>query len=315
MPTHPAALPADLAALADRLPAPLLALAARDGRTLSLERGARLFVAGAAVRGLHLVVTGGVRVVRESVERAVVVHHEGPGGLLGEVALFTDGVYPGSAVATEPTALRLVPADAVRRALAAEPAIAELLLRRLARRTREVIERLDRVAHLTVVRRVALHLLARAATSARGRAAGPPVVSLGMTQTALAEELGTVKPIVVRELGTLRRLGLVEAVGAGRGVRRDGDADRRAQAALGVARRRVAAGRRARARRVRRVAGAAQRRDARGPSKASSTSTPAKMMSEGKNSAFVPVSHQPHGSSTERHTPSSVSPVTAASAG
>jgi CRP-like cAMP-binding protein len=217
MPTRPAALPADLAALAERLPAPLLALAARDGRRLALERGARLFVAGEAVRGLHVVVSGGVRVVRESVERAVVVHHEGPGGLLGEVALFTDGVYPGSAVATEPTALRLVPADAVRRALAAEPAIAELLLRRLARRAREVIERLDRVAHLTVVRRVALHLLARAAAApAHGRAAGPPVVSLGMTQAALAEELGTVKPIVVRELGTLRRLGLVEAVGAGR---------------------------------------------------------------------------------------------------
>jgi DNA-binding IclR family transcriptional regulator len=42
------------------------------------------------------------------------------------------------------------------------------------------------------------------------------VVSLGMTQVELAEELGTVKEVVVRALATLRRLRLIAAAGRGR---------------------------------------------------------------------------------------------------
>jgi CRP-like cAMP-binding protein len=104
----------------------------------------------------------------------------------------------------------LVPAAEVRRALGEGGALAEALLRRLAGRTREVIGRLDEMVHRTVARRLARHLLARLEV-VRGRE-----VSLGMTQVALAEELGTVKELVVRELRGLRRRGLVVPVGRGR---------------------------------------------------------------------------------------------------
>jgi CRP/FNR family cyclic AMP-dependent transcriptional regulator len=99
--------------------------------------------------------------------------------------------------------------------------LAEVLLRRLASRTREVIGRLDRLVHLTVARRLARHLVERAEATRRRE------VSLGMTQVALAEELGTVKEIVVRELRALARRGLVAPLGRGRYLVADVDALRR----------------------------------------------------------------------------------------
>jgi CRP/FNR family transcriptional regulator len=143
------------------------------------------------------------------------VHQEGPGGLLGEVALFGTGAYPATAETTEPSVLAFLDAQAVHRALATDPALAPLLLRRLALRTGEVIARLDRIAHLTVPARVAAHLLGR--VEARpSRAAPDEAVSLGMTLVRLADELGTVKALVVRALAALRRARVIEAVGAGR---------------------------------------------------------------------------------------------------
>lgn len=208
-----------LASLGEALPAPLRVLAARDGRVRRLAAGERLFAAGDAVEGLHLVVAGAVRVLRETTGRRVVVHHEGPGGLLGEVALFAGTPYPGTAVALEPTAVLAIPAASLRRALRAEPALAELLLQRLARRAREVIERLDRVATRTVGARLAAHLHAR--TVVARRRADAPLVTLGMTQVQLAEELGTVKEVVTREVRRLVRAGVLEAAGQGRYVVRD----------------------------------------------------------------------------------------------
>ena len=200
----------DLASLRPHVPGPLLELAARDGRILRVPAGAQLFRAGETVAGLHLLVEGSVRVTRESAGRAVTVHGELAGGLLGEIALFSDGTYPGTAATLEPSTLCFIPAAAVRRALASDAGLAEALLHRMAARAREVIARLDRLAHLTVLQRLALYLADRHAAS-RAR-----TISLGMTQVALAQELGTVKELVVRELRTLRTLQLLEPVGAGR---------------------------------------------------------------------------------------------------
>lgn len=201
---------AALAPLAGRIAPPLHALAAAHGRLRRMAAGARLFDAGDPVPGLVLVVDGAVRVVRETPARTVVVHHEHAGGLLGEVALFAGTAYPATAVATEPTVVLLIGADAVRSALASSPALAELLLARLARRTQEVIERLDRLATLTVARRLASHLHARAGQ------ARADVITLGMTQVQLAEELGTVKEVITRELRMLVQRGVIAAHGGGR---------------------------------------------------------------------------------------------------
>ncbi|MEX2178228.1 MAG: Crp/Fnr family transcriptional regulator [Gemmatimonadaceae bacterium] len=210
---------AALRPIAEHVAPPLLALARAAASVIRLSTGERLFAAGDAVPGLHLIAEGAIRVIRTTPDRGVVIHRELAGGVLGEVALFSDGRYPGTAVAMEPTLVILLSETMVLAAIQQNPELSVLLLRRLASRTRDVIGRLDRIANLTVMRRLALHLLDRAAS---GRAGGA-TVSLGMTQVQLAEELGTVKEIITRELRALGKQGLIVPQGAGRYAIRDRD--------------------------------------------------------------------------------------------
>jgi CRP/FNR family transcriptional regulator len=190
------------------LPAGVAGAFARLGSDRRLRRGGVVFRAGSAVPGLHLVVSGHLRILRGT-PRAVVVHHEGPGGLLGETALFGATGYPGTAVATEPTALRLLPAASVWQLLREDPEASAFFLRRLAERLRGVITRLDDINSTSVSTRLLTHLRTRPGAD-EGRA-----VSLGMTQNELAEELGTVREVIVRELRRLVKTGIIAAKGRG----------------------------------------------------------------------------------------------------
>lgn len=176
--------------------------------TKRLRRGGRLFQAGDPVRGLYLVESGHLRIVVGGA-RATVLHHEGPGGLLGETALFGGTPYPASAIATEPTTCRHLAEARVMALLRDDPDAAAFFLQRLAVRLRGVISRFHSLSQTSVAIRLARHLLVQpGATSGRR-------VSLGMTQAELAAELGTVREVVVRELRHLVRRGLVASGGRG----------------------------------------------------------------------------------------------------
>jgi len=157
-----------------------------------------LFHAGDAAAGLLVVLEGKVRVVRKAADRAQVVHVERAGGTLGEVPVFSGGGYPATAFAAEPTVCALVGRDVLVAAVKTNPETAFVLLERLSQRVRELVERLDRTSLRPVSARLAEYLIARA--DARRRA----VIAIGMTQQQLAEELGTVREVVVRELHALR---------------------------------------------------------------------------------------------------------------
>jgi CRP-like cAMP-binding protein len=192
-----------------------LSLAAR--RVLATKAVVRRYAAGVAlwsvgdrVNSLAIVVEGRVRVVRERRGRQHVLHTEGPGGTLGEVPLFTGGPAPATVVAVAPTRCLLLTRETIEAAIVAQPAVAWLLLGKLAERVRTLVERVDRLALDNATTRLAGLVLAEAEQSASD------VITLGMTQTALAAELGTVREVTVRALRALREAGLVESAGRGR---------------------------------------------------------------------------------------------------
>jgi CRP-like cAMP-binding protein len=192
-----------------------LSLAAR--RVLATKAVVRRYAAGAAlwsagdrVTSMAIVLEGRVRVVREGRGRQHVLHSEGPGGTLGEVPLFAGGPAPATVLAVAPTRCLLLTRETIEAAIVAEPAVAWLLLGKLAERVRTLVERVDRLALDNATTRLASLVLAQAEQTASD------VITLGMTQTALAEELGTVREVTVRALRTLRESGLVESVGRGR---------------------------------------------------------------------------------------------------
>ena len=168
--------------------------------------GRALWRAGEPITCLAIILEGRVRVVREEAGRQHVVHTEGVGGTLGEVPLFAGGNAPATAIALVPTRCLLLPRAALEAAIAAEPSVAWILLARLATRVRVMIARLDSLAFNSVSARLAGFLLTRVTQDNRD-------VALGMTQTALAEELGTVREVVVRALRAFKSAGLIEQRG------------------------------------------------------------------------------------------------------
>jgi CRP-like cAMP-binding protein len=186
------------------------ALAARTMRR-TYDTGEALFSAGAEARGLYVVVTGRVRVLRQAAGRRHVLHEEGPGGTLGEVPLFQGGGYPATAVAGEPTTCLVVGRDAIAAAMRADPNLAWEFLARLAARVRVLVERIDALAARSVSQRLAALLVAR-----RAQEGADGAVTLGGTQGEVAEELGTVREVVVRAVRGLCEAGAIEALGRGR---------------------------------------------------------------------------------------------------
>ena len=192
----------------DASPATLAALA-RHAVEVRYATDEVVFLAGAEPRGWFVVLDGCVRVIRGSGDRQHVIHTEQRGGTLGEVPLFAGGVMPATAIAAEPTRCALFTREALESAIAGHPRVATILLGRLALRVRALVERLDGRSAMSVQQRLGEFLLNR-------MRAGSTTITLGMTQGAVAEELGTVREVVSRELRALCRSGTLEALGGGR---------------------------------------------------------------------------------------------------
>jgi len=182
---------------------------ARRGIEAQFAPNEVMFLAGSAPRGWYVVIEGKVRVVRGSGSRQHVVHTETAGGTLGEVPLFGGGTHPATGIAAEPTQCALFSRAALESAIGEAPGIAFIVARRLALRVRDLVNRLDDRSARSVQERLIEFLAARP----RNQKAE---ISIGMTQQALAEELGTVREVVSREMRELVRKGWMEVKGGGR---------------------------------------------------------------------------------------------------
>ena len=158
-----------------------------------------------------VVLTGSVRIYRSDADgRRHLVHREGAGVVLGEVPLFDAGPYPASAETEAAVTALLVTPVALDAAIAADPQLAHGLLEGLARRVRILVDRLAALNTLDVRGRLARHILERT------NAADDGPFTLKSTQARQAEDLGTVREVVVRHLGFLRRHGILRREGRGR---------------------------------------------------------------------------------------------------
>lgn len=204
--------------------------ARRELLAMGVERrfaaGQVVYPIGSASRGMYIVVEGRLRVTRGE-GRMHVVHTEGPGGTVGEVPMFEGGGYPATATAIETTRCIVLSAAAVRAAMEADSGLAWIFLRRLSARIRILVDRLDRLATQGANERLAQLILER------WTASGGAPFTLGGTQTAVAEELGTVREVIVRGLRALRQSGVLRTPKRGWYEVADADALRRLMAGEG----------------------------------------------------------------------------------
>lgn len=122
---------------------------------------------------------------------------------------------PATAEAITATRCLIINGDSLTAIMRADPELALLFPRRLSARVRVLVERVDRLSTQPVLSRLAAFVLYRAERSSSSS------FTLGMTQEELAEELGTVREVVVRGLARMRRDGLIATAGRGRFAVRD----------------------------------------------------------------------------------------------
>jgi len=190
------------------LPDASLAVLESFARARTFDAGDALFREGEPAHGIFVVMSGEVRVVRDSRGRRYVLHSERRGGTLGEAPVFDAGPYPASAIAASIVCALYVDRASLERAVRLDPDLAFFFLARLGNRVRTLLERVDRLATAHVSTRLAGFLLEQAERSA------DRVVAI--TQEALAEELGTVREVVVRALRELRERAVIRTVSRGR---------------------------------------------------------------------------------------------------
>lgn len=185
------------------------ALATR-GVEVAFPTGSVIFRAGSAARGWYVVLEGCVRVTHGTEPRQHVIHTERAGGTLGEVPMFGGVPHPATGIAAEPTRCAIFDRRALEAAMAECPEIGFLINRRLALRVKRLVERLEERSR-SVRSRLAEFLLDRLASSPHGQR-----ISVGMTQQQLAEELGTVREVISREIKALVKDQVVQSLGGGR---------------------------------------------------------------------------------------------------
>jgi CRP/FNR family transcriptional regulator, dissimilatory nitrate respiration regulator len=166
--------------------------------------GTVIFLEGDAAPALYYVDTGWVKVVKMSPEgREQVLHFFGPGEIFGGMGVFVDRPAPATAIALEQTGLWLLQRDAVRRMLAANPAMALQVIEFMADRLTELVTLVAELSLHTVTERLARLLLEEAEGDVVYR-------RRWATQAEMAARLGAVPDVLNRALRTLVEEELIE---------------------------------------------------------------------------------------------------------
>ena len=195
----------------DEVPDALLEPLLADAVRLIVPAGSLVRREGEPGPHVELVIAGLVRVLVSSPDgRTATMRYCRPGALIGVVSLFQpDYVMLGSLQALVDTQLLVFRADTMRTMADQERAMAGALLAELSERVFRFVAELPGASFATVRQRIARHLLDLASDRQHGALLVAPI-----SQQALADAVGSVREVVVRVLGDMRREGLV-ATGGG----------------------------------------------------------------------------------------------------
>jgi CRP-like cAMP-binding protein len=173
-------------------------------------QGDLLFSEGDACRGLHIIVSGKLRIFKSSASgREQVLALEGPGGSVAELPVFDGGSYPASVSAVEDSQILFISRGDFRSFCLAHPEVALKMLAVVGARLRRLVGIIEELSFTTVRQRLASVLVRLAQTSGQKGERGIEIQLPG-THQDLAHELGTVRELVSRNLMRLQAEGLIQ---------------------------------------------------------------------------------------------------------
>lgn len=173
-----------------------------DLRPMEIAAGQTLFSPGAACTGFAIVLSGCVRVgLNTETGRALVLYRVGADEVCVQttLCLMAGQDYSAEGVTETPVRLVMIPAARFDRLMAISKTFRTFVFQRFGARLQDISRLLETVAFARIDARIAQILLARA----------DPAGRIGLTHQALAEEVGTAREVVSRQLETLAKAGIV----------------------------------------------------------------------------------------------------------
>jgi CRP/FNR family transcriptional regulator len=184
-------------------------LAARTVRKI-LSAGEFLFHEGDACKGFHIVSRGQVRMFKTSASgREQVLAVNVAGESVAEIPVFDDGPYPASAIAIDEAEIAFISRKDFRDYCVAHPEVALKVLAFVGARLRRLVGIIEELSFTTTRQRLVSVLVRLAQSEGRKTARGIEVLLPGSNQE-LANQLGTVREVISRNLMRLQAEGLLE---------------------------------------------------------------------------------------------------------
>jgi CRP/FNR family cyclic AMP-dependent transcriptional regulator len=197
------------ALLSGLTPAELHLLAARTVRK-RFRVGELLFAEGEPCHGLHIIAGGKVRIFKTSLGgREQVLAINTPGESVAELPVFDGGPYPASAMAIEDAEIAFISRRDFQAYCMEHPAVALKVLATVGARLRRLVGIIEELSFTTIRQRLITALLRLA--ESEGKPTGHGVeFQLPASHQELANQLGTVRELISRNLMRLQAEGLLE---------------------------------------------------------------------------------------------------------
>jgi CRP/FNR family transcriptional regulator len=197
------------ALLSSLSPPELQMLAARSVRKL-FSTGELLFSEGEPCNGLHIIARGKVRLFKTSVNgREQVLSVNVAGESVAEIPVFDGGPYPASAVALEETEIVFISRRDFNAYCLEHPEVPLKVLTVVGARLRNLVGIIEELSFTTIRQRLISTLLKLAQSEGRKTARGIEF-QLPASHQEMANQLGTVRELISRNLMRLQAEGLLD---------------------------------------------------------------------------------------------------------
>jgi CRP/FNR family transcriptional regulator, cyclic AMP receptor protein len=187
----------------------LQTLATRTVRKL-FSAGELLFSEGEPCSGLHIIARGKVRIFKTSVNgREQVLAVNVPGESVAELPVFDGGPYPASAVAIEDTEIAFISRRDFHDYCLEHPGVPLKVLSVVGARLRRLVGIIEELSFTTIRQRLIALLVKLAQNEGQKTERGVEFL-LPATHQELANQLGTVRELISRNLMRLQAEGLLD---------------------------------------------------------------------------------------------------------
>jgi len=184
-------------------------LAKRTVRKL-FNSGELVFSEGEPCNGMNIISRGRVRIFKTSASgREQVLAVERPGGLIAEIPVFDGGPYPASAAAIEDTEIAFISRRDFQAYCLEHPEVALKVLAVVGARLRRLVAIIEELSFTTIRQRLVAMLVRLAQSDGKKTARGVEFL-LPSSHQELANQLGTVRELISRNLTRLQAEGLLE---------------------------------------------------------------------------------------------------------